>query len=281
MKKLTGCLVLIIAGLSSGFVIASGMPCGGGSVVFYGKTTNHNKAVEICNFANEYNYIFGKVDDTPELNIYIPSSKIKIESLKGHDVGITTITLPNGNVKYEVGYTQSEGTKGEYAINVWQKEKIIAAVKLDPETVINNIGNYADADKNANANTKDILKLTVLEKYSDVPAGRYYFWKYQLISNVDNLTINKITINNGSCQINEKKRVFMTKVREHNMLDRLHNGGRNQISEDHETPRTDWDLNTGSVYYFTVSSDSDYGKCRPRETLIETNKGISTRRWKN
>ncbi|MBA7932688.1 MAG: hypothetical protein P0Y63_01695 [Klebsiella huaxiensis] len=30
----------------------------------------------------------------------------------------------------------------------------------------------------------------------------------------------------------------------------------------------------------TVSSDSDYGKCRPREALIETKKGISTFRWK-
>ncbi|MFZ4171109.1 hypothetical protein ACEV60_21010 [Enterobacter ludwigii] len=279
MKKLIGCMTLIVAGISSGAVTANGMPCGGGAVVFYGKTTNHNKAVEICNFAKEYNYIFGKIDGIPELNIYIPSSKIKIENLKGHNVGITTIMVPNGNVKYEVGYTQSEGTEGEYAINVWQKDKKIAAVKLDPETVINNIGNYANDDTNANA--KEILKLTVLEKYSDVPAGRYYFWKYQLISSVDNLTINKITINNGHCLINEKKRVFMTKVREHNMLDRLNNGGRNQISEDHENPRTDWDLNTGGVYYFTVSSDIDYGKCRPREVLIETNKGISTFRWKN
>ena len=141
--------------------------------------------------------------------------------------------------------------------------------------------NQSSANANANANANDAIALNVSSKYKDVPAGRYYFWKYQLISNVDNLTINKITINNGHCLINEKKRVFMTKVREHNMLDRLHNGGRNQISEDHDTPRTDWDLNTGGVYYFTVSSDRDYGKCRPREVLIETNKGISTFRWKN
>lgn len=285
MKRLLSGTALLAAGMFSVSALADGNPCGGGPLVFYGKTTNHKKAVEICKFSNEYNYIFGKIDDEPDININVPASKVLVENLKGHDVGITTITIPNGNVKYEAGYTQSEGTEGEYAITVRQKDKKIAVVKLDPATVTNNIGKYAgsgdDSNTNTNTNTNDALTLNVSAKYSDVPAGRYYFWKYQLISNADNITINKIIINNGRCLINEKKRVFMTKVREHNMLDRLNNGGRNQISDDHETPRTDWDLNTGGVYYFTVSSDSDYGKCRPHEALIETNKGISNFRWKN
>ncbi|MDW5509664.1 MULTISPECIES: hypothetical protein [Enterobacterales] len=286
MKKLLSGTVLLAGGMFSVSVLAEGIPCGGGPVVFYGKTTSHKKAVEICKFSDEYNYIFGKVDDEPDININVPVNQVQVEDLKGHAVGITTITIPNGNVKYEIGYTQPEGTEGGYAITVWQNNKTTTVVKLDSATVTNNISNYADSgeesDTNVNPNTNDTLKLNVSAKYSDAPAGRYYFWKYQLISNVDKLTINKIIINNGRCSINEKKRTFFTKAQEQNILNRTLYGSKARlVPEGNEKARTDWDLNMGGIYYFTVSSDSDYGKCRPREALIETNKGISTFRWKN
>ncbi|QMD26099.1 hypothetical protein HVZ46_16715 [Citrobacter freundii] len=286
MKRLLISTALLATGMFSVSALAGGISCGGGPLVFSGKTMNHKKAVEICKFSNEYNYIFGKIDDKPDININVPARNVQVENLKGHDVGITTITIPNDNVKYDTGYTQPEGGEGEYTITVLQKGKTIAVIKLDPASVTNNIANYADSgdksDTNVNPNANDALNLEVSAKYSDAPAGRYYFWKYQLISNVNNLKINKIIINDGRCSINEKKRTFFTKTQEQNILNRtLYGSKARQVPEGNEKARTDWDLNTGSVYYFSVTSDRDYGKCRPSEAVIETNQGISTFRWKN
>jgi hypothetical protein len=245
--------------------------CDGEQTIFDAYAIKGGKHVGVCYAAGNVRYVYGKDSGKPDILLNVPADKVKF-TLSGN--GDQSVTIPNGDYSYTVG----ESLRGGSSIQVWKQQKLITEIELSGETLENHIEKFSNT---GNANANDAITLNVSAKYSDVPAGRYYFWKYQLISNVDNLTINKITINNGHCLINEKKRVFMTKVREHNMLDRLHNGGRNQISEDHETPRTDWDLNTGGVYYFTVSSDSDYGKCRPREALIETNKGISTFRWKN
>ncbi|PVZ87435.1 hypothetical protein C9426_12760, partial [Serratia sp. S1B] len=80
--------------------------------------------------------------------------------------------------------------------------------------------------------------------------------------------------------VNEKKITYQTKVQEQNMLNRIRYGSKaKQIHEDNEVPRTSWDLNYSDVYYFTVSTDSDYGKCRPQEVVIETNHGNSKFTW--
>ena len=249
--------------------------CDGEQTIFDAYAVKGGKHVGVCYVHGNVRYVYGKDSGKPDILLNVPADKVKF-TLSGN--GDQSVTIPNGDYSYTVG----ESLRGGSSIQVWKQQKLITEIELSGDTLENHIEKFSNtANANANANANDTITLNVSAKYSDVPAGRYYFWKYQLISNVDNLTINKITINNGHCLINEKKRVFMTKAREHNMLDRLHNGGRNQISEDNEMSRTDWDLNTGGVYYFTVSSDSDYGKCRPREALIETNKGISSFRWKN
>lgn len=276
MKRLLGGAMLLSAGMFSVSAYANPADsCDGEQTIFDAYAIKGGKHVGVCYAAGNVRYVYGKDSGKPDILLNVPADKVKF-TLSGN--GDQSVTIPNGDYSYTVG----ESLRGGSYIQVWKQQELITEIELNGETLENHIEKFSNnANANANANANDAITLNVSAKYSDVPAGRYYFWKYQLISNVDNLTINKITINNGHCLINEKKRVFMTKVREHNMLDRLNNGGRNQISEDHDTPRTDWDLNTGGVYYFTVSSDRNYGKCRPREVLIETNKGISTFRWKN
>ncbi|MGM7881116.1 hypothetical protein [Yersinia enterocolitica] len=270
MRKILLNAALVLACITSIPVYANpDDSCDGEQTIFDAYAVKGGKHVGVCYIAGNIRYVYGKDSGKPDILLNVPKDKVKF-TLSGN--GDQSVTIPNGDYSYTVG----ESLRGGSSIQVWKQQKLITEIELSGETLENHIEKFSNT-----ANVNDAITLNVSTKYSNVPAGRYYFWKYQLISNVDNLTINKITVNNGHCLINEKKRVFMTKAREHNMLDRLHNGGRNQISEDNEIPRTDWDLNTGGVYYFTVSSDSEYGKCRPREALIETNKGISTFRWKN
>ena len=284
MKMIFKIAIPLATCLFSAFAMANNNHCGDGSLVFYGKTLSHNKSVEVCKLTDGYNYKFGKSEGTPDINITVPVDNVELDDLKGYDTGITTIAIPNGNVKYKVGYVMPEGMEGRYEITVWQNEKKLALIKLDKDTVTNNIVAYAnsdDIDSNNNSDfiQKDLVKLSVSGKYKNAGVARYYFWKYQIISKVDNLKIDKITVNRGRCHINESKRTFFTKVNEHNLLDSIHNQGRNQITVDNETPRTDWELNYGGVYYFTVSTDSDYGKCKPLNVVIETNQGNQQFEW--
>lgn len=270
MRKILLNTALVLASIVSIPVYANpDESCDGEQTIFDAYAIKGDKHVGVCYVTGNVRYVYGKDSGRPDILLNVPAGKVNF-TISGN--GDQSVTIPNGDYSYTVG----ESLRGGSSIQVWKQQKLISEIELSGDTLENHIEKFSN-----NANANDTITLNVSSKYKDVPAGRYYFWKYQLISNVDNLTINKITVNSGHCLINEKKRVFMTKAREHNMLDRLHNGGRNQISEDNEMPRTDWDLNTGGVYYFTVSSDSDYGKCRPREALIETNKGISTFRWKN
>ncbi|MGE5985850.1 hypothetical protein ACQJ21_06570, partial [Klebsiella michiganensis] len=146
MKILLSAAVLLAAGAFSAFAIDNENRCGSGSLVFYGKTLNHKKEVEICKFSNGFDYKFGKPDDIPDIKINIPANMVELEHLRGYDTGLTTITIPNGNVKYEVGYIMPEGMEGRYEITVRQRDKKLAVIKLDKDTVTSNISEYADSD---------------------------------------------------------------------------------------------------------------------------------------
>ncbi|CAM4403786.1 hypothetical protein [Klebsiella grimontii] len=182
------------------------------------------------------------------------------------------------NSKISASFAQIDSKGNNIAKNYCKPDTIKARNGLTEKGIIA-VKNSADT-ASTNVSSKDLFKLSVSQKYRDYSSVRVYFWKYQLISNVDDLKIQKITVNRGHCLINEKKITYTTRVQDQNTLNRIVNGRKaKQITEDNEVPRTSWDLNYSDVYYFTVTTDSDYGRCRPQEVVIETNKGSSSFTW--
>ncbi|HBI7614568.1 TPA: hypothetical protein K8145_004116 [Escherichia coli] len=182
------------------------------------------------------------------------------------------------NSKISASFAQID-SKGKNIAKSYCKPDTIKARNGLTEKGVITFHNSADTPS-TNVASKDLFKLSVSEKYRDYSSVRVYFWKYQLISNIDDLKIQKIIVNRGRCLINEKKITYTTRVQDQNTLNRIVNGRKaKQITEDNEVPRTSWDLNYSDVYYFTVTTDSDYGRCRPQEVVIETNKGSSNFSW--
>ncbi|CAI1187368.1 Uncharacterised protein [Serratia fonticola] len=278
MKKLIISMVMLNVSMFSTFTFANPEnSCDGEQSIFSDYTVKGNKYVAVCYVHDNIRYVFGKDGAKPDVLLNVPKDKVEF-TLSGN--GDQSVTIPNGAYSYTVG----EYLRGGPFIQVWKNKKIISEVELGGKVLENNISDYASTDIESNSNrknsNKDLFKLSVSGKYRDVAPGRHYFWKYQLISNVDNLKIESITVNRGRCLINENKITYMTRVQEQNMLNRVHYGSKaKRISEDNEVPRTSWDLNYNDVYYFTVSTDSDYGKCKPQEVVIETNQGRSTLTW--
>jgi hypothetical protein len=284
INKVISGVVVLTACMYSNFSSANlDNSCDGEQSIFSDYTVKGNKYVAVCYVNDKIRYVFGKDGDKPDILLNVPKDKVEF-SLSGN--GDQSITIPNGAYSYTVG----EYLRGGPFIQVWKNQKLISEIELGGKVLENNISDYANPDiesninsnsnSNSNSSAKDSFKLSVSGKYRDIAPGRYYFWKYQLISNMDDLKIHKITVNRGRCSVNESKITYMTRVQEQNMLNRVHYGSKaQQITEDNEVPRTSWDLNYSDVYYFTVSTDSDYGKCKPQEVVIETNQGSSKFTW--
>lgn len=284
MKKLIISMAMINISMLSTFTFANpDNSCDGEQSIFSDYTVKGNKYVAVCYVHDNIRYVFGKDGTKPDILLNVPKDKVEF-TLSGN--GDQSVTIPNGVYNYTVG----EYVRGGPFIQVWKNEKLISEIELGGKVLENNISDYANPDvelnsnsnsnSNSNVSTKDLFKLSVSGKYRDIAPGRHYFWKYQLISNVDNLKIESITVNRGRCSIGERKITYPTKVQEQNTLNRVRYGSKaQQIKEDYEIPRTSWDLNYSDVYYFTVSTDSDYGKCKPQEVVIETNQGSSKFTW--
>lgn len=278
MKRLIISMAMLNISMFSTFTFANpDNSCDGEQSIFSDYTAKGNKYVAVCYVNDKIRYVFGKDGAKPDILLNVPKDKVEF-TLSGN--GDQSVTIPNGAYSYTVG----EYLRGGPFIQVWKNEKLISEIELGGKVLENNIGDYANPDielnSNSNVSTKDLFKLSVSGKYRDIAPGRHYFWKYQLISNVDNLKIESITVNRGRCSIGERKITYPTKVQEQNTLNRVRYGSKaQQIKEDNEIPRTSWDLNYSDVYYFTVSTDSDYGKCKPQEVVIETNQGSSKLTW--
>ncbi|WAT07366.1 hypothetical protein [Rouxiella badensis] len=112
--------------------------------VFYAKTANHKKEVEICIVSPSVSYSFGKTGDThKEMSITIPSDHASYAYQSNQAISLQEFTVRNGDTRYLI----SAGTNGEgkpfASIDVYKgapdSGKRLAEIELDPHTVVNNI----------------------------------------------------------------------------------------------------------------------------------------------
>lgn len=124
--------------------------------VFYAQTLNHNKEVEICIDTLHVSYSFGKTGATnKEMDITVPAASTTYAYQINQVISIQEFTVRNGETRYQV----SAGTndEGEPVASLYifkgapDTGKLLAEIKLDPHTAVNNISHALADDSIAQA----------------------------------------------------------------------------------------------------------------------------------
>ena len=119
--------------------------------VFYAQTANHKKEVEICIVSPSVSYSFGKVGVAKkEMDIFVPANRTSFASQSNRVYSISEFTIRNGDTTYLVSDGSNEEGQPFSTLDVYKGSvetgKHLVEIKLDPKTVVNNIG-YQLADE--------------------------------------------------------------------------------------------------------------------------------------
>lgn len=115
-----------------------------GKPVFYAQTPNHKKEVEICIITPSVSYSFGRIGTEPkEMNITVPTTATTYAYQSNQVISLQEFTVRNGDISYLVSAGTNDEGKPFASLDVYQKTpdagKHLAEIRLDPETVVNNI----------------------------------------------------------------------------------------------------------------------------------------------
>ncbi|WP_431296891.1 hypothetical protein [Rahnella sp. PAMC 25559] len=125
--------------------------------VFYAQTLNHNKEVEICIDTLHVSYSFGKTGATnKEMDITVPAASTTYAYQSNQVISIQEFTVRNGETRYQVSAGSNDEGEPVASLYVFKGApdtgKLLAEVKLDPHTVVNNISHALADDGVAQAN---------------------------------------------------------------------------------------------------------------------------------
>lgn len=112
--------------------------------VFYAQTTNHKKEVEICIVTPSVSYSFGKVGaKSKEMNLTVPAGSTTYAYQNNQVISIQNFTVRNGDTSYQVSAGSNDSGEPFASLYVYkgtpETGKLLAEIKLDPDTVANNI----------------------------------------------------------------------------------------------------------------------------------------------
>lgn len=112
--------------------------------VFYAQTTNHKKEVEICIVTPSVSYSFGKVGaKSKEMNLTVPAGSTTYAYQNNQVISIQDFTVRNGDTSYQVSAGSNDSGEPFASLYVYkgtpEAGKLLAEIKLDPDTVANNI----------------------------------------------------------------------------------------------------------------------------------------------
>ncbi|WP_259275186.1 hypothetical protein [Yersinia canariae] len=118
--------------------------------VFYAQTLNHKKEVEICIISPSVSYFFGKTGAAnKEMNITVPAGNTSYAYQSNQVISIQEFTVRNGGTYYQVSAGTNDDGEPVASLYVYQGTpetgKLLAEIKLDTHTVVNNIS-HALAD---------------------------------------------------------------------------------------------------------------------------------------
>ena len=112
--------------------------------VFYAQTTNHKKEVEICIVTPSVSYSFGKIGTkSKEMNLTVPAGSTTYAYQNNQVISIQDFTVRNGDTHHQVSAGSNDSGEPFASLYVYkgapETGKLLAEIKLDPDTVANNI----------------------------------------------------------------------------------------------------------------------------------------------
>ncbi|MBI6179180.1 hypothetical protein JEQ07_02010 [Serratia proteamaculans] len=112
--------------------------------VFYAQTANHKKEVEICIVTPSVLYSFGKTGAThKEMDITVPVGNTSYAYQSNQVISIQELTVRNGGTSYQISAGINDEGEPLASLYVYkgtpETGKLLAEIKLDPHTVVNNI----------------------------------------------------------------------------------------------------------------------------------------------
>ncbi|WP_329618600.1 hypothetical protein [Plesiomonas shigelloides] len=119
--------------------------------IFYAQTATHKKEVEICLANPSVVYRFGKTGVLDkEMAITVPTSRTSYAYQNNQVISIQEFTVRNGNTSYQVSVGTNDDNNSVASLYVYKGTpdtgKLLTEIKLDPDTMVNNIG-HALADE--------------------------------------------------------------------------------------------------------------------------------------
>lgn len=115
-----------------------------GKPVFYAQTANHKKEVEICIITPSVSYSFGKTGaEHKEMDISVPANTTTYAYQNNQVIRLQEFTVRNGDTSYQISAGTNDEGKPFASLDVYQGTpelgKHLAEIRLDPDTVVNNI----------------------------------------------------------------------------------------------------------------------------------------------
>ena len=122
-----------------------------GKPVFYAQTVNHKKEVEICIITPSVSYSFGRTGaEHKEMDLTVPANTTTYAYQSNQVISLQEFTVRNGDTSYQVSAGTNDEGRPFASLDVYQGTpeagKHLAEIRLDPDTVVNNI-NHALAQE--------------------------------------------------------------------------------------------------------------------------------------
>lgn len=122
-----------------------------GKPVFYAQTANHKKEVEICIITPSVSYSFGRTGaEHKEMDITVPAHTTTYAYQSNQVISLQEFTVRNGDTSYQVSAGTNDEGRPFASLEVYQGTpetgKHLAEIRLDPNTVVNNISHSLEQE---------------------------------------------------------------------------------------------------------------------------------------
>lgn len=122
-----------------------------GKPVFYAQTVNHKKEVEICIITPSVSYSFGRTGaEHKEMDITVPAHTTTYAYQSNQVISLQEFSVRSGDTSYQVSAGTNDEGRPFASLDVYQGTPVagkhLAEIRLDPNTVVNNISHALEQE---------------------------------------------------------------------------------------------------------------------------------------
>ncbi|MEZ6875962.1 hypothetical protein [Enterobacter sp. KBR-315C3_2022] len=122
-----------------------------GKPVFYAQTANHKKEVEICIITPSVSYSFGRTSaEHKEMDLTVPANTTTYAYQSNQVISLQEFTVRNGDTSYQISAGTNDEGRPFASLDVYkgtpEAGKHLAEIRLDPDTVVNNISHALEQE---------------------------------------------------------------------------------------------------------------------------------------